>query len=100
MKVALVEAFFTGSHKRWAEELQHFSLRQIDIFSLKGNYWKWRMHGGAISLAKTVILSLNSKTASVLDKATLPAPMIRNLAPLILRNSGKYICFFRKDCDF
>jgi len=51
MKVALVEAFFTGSHKRWAKELQHFSLHQIDIFSLKGNYWKWRMHGGAISLA-------------------------------------------------
>ena len=51
MKVALIEAFFTGSHKRWAEVLQHFSLCQIDIFSLKGNYWKWRMHGGAISLA-------------------------------------------------
>ena len=52
MIVSLVDAFFTGSHKRWAEELQHFSLHQIDIFSLKGNYWKWRMHGGAISLAK------------------------------------------------
>jgi len=51
MKVALIEAFFTGSHKRWAEELQTFSSHQIDIFSLKGNYWKWRMHGGAISLA-------------------------------------------------
>ena len=51
MKVAFVEAFFTGSHKRWAEEMQTFSSHQIDIFSLKGNYWKWRMHGGAISLA-------------------------------------------------
>ncbi len=51
MKVALVEAFFTGSHKRWAEEMQTFSSHKIDIFSLKGNYWKWRMHGGAITLA-------------------------------------------------
>jgi glycosyltransferase involved in cell wall biosynthesis len=51
MKVALVEAFFTGSHKRWAEEMQTFSSHKIDIFSLKGNYWKWRMHGGAISLS-------------------------------------------------
>jgi len=52
MKIALVEAFFTGSHQKWAEELQIYSSHQIDIFSLKGNYWKWRMHGGAISLAK------------------------------------------------
>jgi len=51
MKIALVEAFFTGSHQRWAEELQTYTSHQIDIFSLKGNYWKWRMHGGAISLA-------------------------------------------------
>jgi len=52
MRIALIEAFFTGSHKRWAEELQSFSSCKIDIYSLKGNYWKWRMHGGAITLAK------------------------------------------------
>ena len=52
MRIALIEAFFTGSHKRWAEELQYFSTHKIDIYSLKGNYWKWRMHGGAITLAK------------------------------------------------
>ena len=52
MRIALIEAFFTGSHKRWAEELQSFSSHKIDIYSLKGNYWKWRMHGGAITLSK------------------------------------------------
>ena len=51
MRIALIEAFFTGSHQRWAEELQEFSSHKIDIYALKGNYWKWRMHGGAISLA-------------------------------------------------
>ena len=51
MRIALIEAFYTGSHKRWSDELQQFSSHQIDIFHLKGNYWKWRMHGGAITLA-------------------------------------------------
>lgn len=51
MQIALIEAFYTGSHKRWADELQQFSSHKIDIFHLKGNYWKWRMHGGAITLA-------------------------------------------------
>ena len=51
MQIALIEAFYTGSHKRWSDELQQFSSHQIDIFYLKGNYWKWRMHGGAITLA-------------------------------------------------
>ena len=68
MKVALVEAFFTGSHKRWAEELQQISLRQIDIFSLKGNYWKWRMHGGAISLAKKLDLEKSKKVYFICTK--------------------------------
>lgn len=60
MQIALIEAFYTGSHKRWADELQEFSSHQIDIFHLKGNYWKWRMHGGAITLANQILRSSKS----------------------------------------
>lgn len=52
LKICLVEPFFTGSHKRWAEELASRSRHKIDIFSLPGRHWKWRMHGSAITLAK------------------------------------------------
>ena len=51
MKILLLEPFFSGSHKQWAEGYQSFSKHEIKILSLKGRHWKWRMFGGAVSLA-------------------------------------------------
>ena len=52
MKITLIEPFFSGSHRRWAEEFRDFSSHTITILSLPGKHWKWRMYGGAVSLAK------------------------------------------------
>ncbi len=51
MQIALLEPFFTGSHKNWAEEYARFSRHEVKIFPLSGHHWKWRMHGGAVTLA-------------------------------------------------
>jgi glycosyltransferase involved in cell wall biosynthesis len=62
MKILLLEPYFTGSHKRWAEEYRQFSGHEVEILSLSGNHWKWRMHGGAISLANLGLTAgFNSK---------------------------------------
>ena len=58
MKILLLEPFYSGSHKKWAEEYKQFSKHEIEILSLSGSHWKWRMHGGAISLAQLVIPEL------------------------------------------
>ena len=52
MKIALIEPFYSGSHKSWANELKNNSNHEIIIISLKGIFWKWRMHGGAITLSE------------------------------------------------
>jgi len=52
MKILLVETFFSGSHQTWAEGYQQFSQHEVKILSLPGKYWKWRMYGGAVALAK------------------------------------------------
>ena len=52
MNILLVEPYFSGSHKSWAKGFQSFSTHNVEIISLPGKFWKWRMHGGAISLAK------------------------------------------------
>lgn len=54
MRIWLLEPFLAGSHKQWAEGYQRHSRHEVDILSLEGKFWKWRMHGGAISLAQTV----------------------------------------------
>lgn len=52
LRICLIEPFFTGSHERWANEFARHSRHQIDIISLPGRHWKWRMHGAAITLAE------------------------------------------------
>ena len=53
MKILLIEPYFTGSHKQWAEGYKFYSKHEVKILSMKGQFWKWRMHGGAITLAES-----------------------------------------------
>ena len=52
MKILLIEPYYTGSHREWAEGYQRYSDHEIKILSMKGIFWKWRMHGGAVTLAR------------------------------------------------
>ena len=52
MNILLIEPYYTGSHASWAEGYKKYSHHNVEILSLKGQFWKWRMHGGAITLAR------------------------------------------------
>ena len=51
MQILILEPYFTGSHAAWAEELARHSRHEVRILSLPGTFWKWRMRGGAVTLA-------------------------------------------------
>ncbi len=57
MKILIIEPYFTGSHAAWANGYAKHSRHQIEILSLTGQFWKWRMHGGAITLAEQFLKS-------------------------------------------
>tara|TARA_B100001121_G_scaffold300907_1_gene311275 strand:+ start:67 stop:1182 length:1116 start_codon:yes stop_codon:yes gene_type:complete len=57
VKIAIIESFNGGSHKSWIEGLMKNSTHDIISISLEGKYWKWRMRGGAISLAEKFLRS-------------------------------------------
>jgi glycosyltransferase involved in cell wall biosynthesis len=48
----LLEPFYGGSHKLWADGLKKHSRHKIDISSLPDRHWKWRMHGSALTFAE------------------------------------------------
>ncbi|MEZ4600323.1 MAG: DUF3524 domain-containing protein [Syntrophotaleaceae bacterium] len=52
MNILLLEPYLTGSRAAWAEGYAACSGHRVDILSLPGRHWKWRMHGGAVALAK------------------------------------------------
>ncbi|MDT8443238.1 MAG: DUF3524 domain-containing protein [Desulfuromonadales bacterium] len=57
MKICLLEPFHTGSHAAWAEEYARYSRHDVTLLTLSGRHWKWRMHGGAVTLARQFIES-------------------------------------------
>ena len=54
MRILLIEPYYTGSHKVWADGYTKYSKHTIELMSLEGRHWKWRMHGAAIALASKV----------------------------------------------
>lgn len=55
LRICLLEPWYGGSHRRWADGLQQHSRHAVDILSLPARHWKWRMHGAAVSLARKLI---------------------------------------------
>lgn len=51
MRITLVEPYCTGSHASWAKEYAAHSGHDVELLTLAGRNWKWRMHGGAVTLA-------------------------------------------------
>jgi glycosyltransferase involved in cell wall biosynthesis len=52
MNILLIEPYDTGSHARWMRGYQSHSQHIVEILSLDGQFWQWRMLGGAITLAE------------------------------------------------
>jgi len=52
MNICLLEPFHSGSHAAWAEEYARRSRHRVELLTLPGRHWKWRMHGGAVTLAR------------------------------------------------
>ncbi len=85
MKILLVEPYYTGSHEAWAAGYAQHSQHQVDILSLPGRFWKWRMHGGAVTLARQF---LDSDLAPALILATDMLDLTTFLALTRQRTTG------------
>ncbi len=51
LRILLVEPYCGGSHRAWAEGYAAHSRHQIELLALPARFWKWRMQGGAATLA-------------------------------------------------
>lgn len=57
MTILLVSPYHGGSHKAWAEGYKRESRYRIELLTLPARFWKWRMHGGALTLARELLAS-------------------------------------------
>ena len=59
MNILMLEPYFAGSHRAWIEGYTKKSRHTVDKLTLPGRYWKWRMHGGAVTLAREFNANIN-----------------------------------------
>jgi glycosyltransferase involved in cell wall biosynthesis len=52
MEILLIEPYYTGSHQAWVDGYARHSHHVVRTLTLPGRFWKWRMHGGAVTLAR------------------------------------------------
>ena len=52
MNVLALEPWFGGSHKRFLSGLAAHSAHDVRVVEMAARYWKWRMQGGAVTLAE------------------------------------------------
>src|SRR5258708_2910035 len=50
--ILIVEPYDMGSHAAWIRGYQRFSSHRIGLLTLPGQWWQWRMQGGAVTLAR------------------------------------------------
>lgn len=54
MRFLFLEPFFSGSHRDFAEGLAAHSAHDLELVTLPGRFWKWRMRGAALALLRKI----------------------------------------------
>jgi glycosyltransferase involved in cell wall biosynthesis len=95
MDILLLNPFNSGSHKEWAQELSKRSSHNLTVWNLRGKYWKWRMHGAAVSFSKRLIQE-NFKPDLILCTDLMDLAVFRGIADRHLPNT-KYALYFHEN---
>lgn len=52
MHIYLISPYHGGSHQAWAEGYRRHSRHSVEMLTMPARFWKWRMFGGAMTLAR------------------------------------------------
>ena len=55
--ILILEPYFTGSHADWVRGYQAHSRHDVSALTMPGQFWQWRMLGGAVTLAREFLAS-------------------------------------------
>jgi glycosyltransferase involved in cell wall biosynthesis len=74
LDVLLLVPYYGGSHRAWAQGYAAHSAHRVHLVSLPARFWKWRMQGGALTLAEEAeALGTQPDVILATDMVNLPA---------------------------
>lgn len=94
--ILMIEPFFSGSHASWIKQYEECSCHNIRILSMKGQFWKWRMYGGAVTLAQE-FLSLDFEPDVILASDMLDLTTFLSLVRKKLKPSTPVAVYFHEN---
>lgn len=50
--ILIIEPYYGGSHQAWIDGYRASSQHTISLLSMPAQFWKWRMQGGAVTMAR------------------------------------------------
>lgn len=77
--VLVVEPYFGGSHRAWAEGIRDHLGLPVELLTLPARWWKWRMRGAAVTLAE-LCADLRSRPDVVVVSDMLDVAAFRTFA--------------------
>jgi len=87
MRISLIEPYYGGSHKAWADGYASASAHQVSLVTHPARFWKWRMHGAFLTLAEQLAVDIERNgppdvilASSMMDVAAF-AGAVRSVVP-------------------
>jgi len=71
VKILLVEPYYGGSHRAWADGYAANSAHEVTPVTHEARFWKWRMHGAHLTLAKSVAQAFDGSPEVVLASSMM-----------------------------
>lgn len=101
LRVWALEPYFGGSHKQFLEGLRHYSEHEVELFTLPGRNWKWRMHGGALTLAACAREAMATGAPDVLLASDmLDVPSFLALVPAAVAQAPLMVYFHENQLTY
>ncbi len=98
LRIALVEPYLGGSHQAWAEGYTHHSAHEVVLVSHDARFWKWRMQGSYLTLARQFAAEVSKGGAFdvVLASSMLHLPAFLGAARASLEGAA-VACYFHEN---
>ncbi|MBN1825814.1 MAG: DUF3524 domain-containing protein [Candidatus Eisenbacteria bacterium] len=90
----LIEPYFGGSHRQFAEGIRRHSRHHVRLATLPGRYWRWRMRGSAPLFEER--LRKSPAPGVILASSMFPLAEFLGLAPPRFREA-KTILYFHEN---
>lgn len=95
-KIVIVEPFFSGSHASWLKQYVARSAHDIELLTMDGRFWKWRMYGAAYTMADAY-MQLNYTPDVILTTDMIDLSTFLALIRSKLKSSTKIKVYFHEN---